>query len=51
MSLIGLLHRENGPGGTPSHEALSVLSQGALEISSVAEQSPFLDGSHCSTLR
>ena len=24
---------ENGPGGTPSHEALSVSSQGALEIS------------------
>ena len=41
----------NGPGGTPSHEALSVSSQGALEISSVAGQLPSLDRSHCSTLR
>ena len=36
---------------TPSHEALSVPSQGALEISSVAGQPPSLDRSHCSTLR
>ena len=42
---------ENGPGGMPSHEALSVSSQGALEISSVAGQPPSLDRSHCSTLR
>ena len=42
---------ENGPRGTPSHEALSVSPQGALEISSVAGQAPSLDRSHCSTLR
>ena len=34
---------EDGPGGMPSHEALSVSSQGALEISSVAGQPPSLD--------
>ena len=34
---------ENGPGGTPLPEALSVSSQGALEISSVAGQPPSLD--------
>ena len=37
------LNGENGPGGTPSHEALSVSPQGALEISSVAGQPPSLD--------
>ena len=42
---------ENGPGGTPSHEAVSVSSQGALEISSVARQPPSLDRSHFSTPR
>ena len=52
MSLIGsCLNGENGPRGTPSHEALSVSSQGALEISSVTRQLPSLDRSHCSTLR
>ena len=53
MSLIGLLAstEKNGSGGMPSHEALSVSSQGALEISSVAGQPPSLDKSHCSTLR
>ena len=35
---VASLNRESGPGGTPSHEALSVSSQGALEISSVAGQ-------------
>ena len=45
------LNGENGPGGTPSHEALSVSPQGALEISSVAGQPSSLDRSHCSTLR
>ena len=35
---VACLNRENGPGGTPSHEALSVSPQGALEISSVAGQ-------------
>ena len=34
------LNGENGPRGTPSHEALSVSPQGALEISSVAGQPP-----------
>ena len=48
---VACLNGENGPGGTPSHEALSVSSQGALEISSVAGQPPSLDRSHCSTLR
>ena len=48
---VACLNGENGPGGTPSHEALSVPSQGALEISSVAGQPPSLDRSHYSTLR
>ena len=37
---VACLNGEDGPGGTPSHEALSVSSQGALEISSVAGQPP-----------
>ena len=45
---VASLNGENGPRGTPSHEALSVSSQGALEISSVAIQPPSLDRSHCS---
>ena len=45
------LNGENGPGGTPSHEALSVSSQGALEISSVAGQPPSLDRNHFCTPR
>ena len=40
---VASLNGENGPGGTPSHEALSVSSQGALEISSVTGQPPSLD--------
>ena len=48
---VACLNGENGPGGTPSHEALSVSSQGALEISSVTGQPPSLDRSHCSPLR
>ena len=48
---VACLNRENGPGGTPSHEALSVSSQGALEISSVAGQPPSLDRSHLCTPR
>ena len=48
---VACLNGENDPGGTPSHEALSVSSQGALEISSVTGQPPSLDRSHCSTLR
>ena len=48
---VACLNGENGPRGTPSHEALSVSSQGALEISSVTGQPPSLDRSHCSALR
>ena len=48
---VASLNGENGLGGTPSHEALSVSSQGALEISSVAGQPPSLDRSHCSPPR
>ena len=48
---VASLNGENGPGGTPSHEALSVSSQRALEISSVAGQPPSLDRSHCSPPR
>ena len=48
---VACLNGENGPGGTPSHEALSVSPQGAREISSVVGQPPSLDRSHCSTLR
>ena len=48
---VASLNGENGPRGTPSHEALSVSSQGALEISSVAGQPPSLDRSHCSPPR
>ena len=48
---VACLNGENGPGGTPSHEALSVSSQGALEISSVAGQPPSLDRNHCCTPR
>ena len=40
---VASLNGEDGPGGTPSHEALSVSPQGALEISSVAGQPPSLD--------
>ena len=43
------LNGENGPGGTPPHEALSVSPQGALEISSTTEQPPSLDRSHLCT--
>ena len=48
---VASLNGENGPGGTPSHEAVSVSSQGALGISSVAGQPPSLDRSHCSPPR
>ena len=47
--LVACFDRENGPGGTPSHEALSVSSQGALEISLVAGQPPSLDRSNFCT--
>ena len=45
---VASLNGEHGPGGTPSHEALSVSSQGAPDISSVAGQPPSLDRRHCS---
>ena len=48
---VASLNGENGPGGTPSHEALPVSSQGALEISSVAGQPPSFDRFHCSPPR
>ena len=46
---IACLKGENG--GTPSHEALSVSSQRALEISSVAGQPPSLDRNNFCTPR
>ena len=45
------LNGEDGPGGTPSHEALSVSSQRALEISSVTGQPPSLDRNDFGTPR
>ena len=45
------LNGEDGPRRTPSHEALSVSSQGALEMSSVAGQPPSLDRNHFCTPR
>ena len=48
---VACLNGENGPGETPSHEALSVSPRGALEISSVAGQPPSFDRSHLSTPR
>ena len=43
---VARLNGEDGPRGTPSHEALSVSPQGALEISSVTGQPPSLDRNH-----
>ena len=40
------LNGENGPGGTPSHESLSVSLQGALEISSVIGNPPSMVKDH-----
>ena len=48
---VAHLNGEHGPGGTPSHEALSVSPQGALEISSVIGQPPSMDRNHFSTPR
>ena len=48
---VACLNGENGPGGMPSHEALSVSPQGALEISSVVGQPPSVDRNHFSTPR
>ena len=51
QDLIIRLNGENGPGGMPSHKALPVSPQGALEISSVVGHPPSLDRNHCSTPR
>ena len=48
---VACLNGENNPGGTPSHETLSVSPQGALEISSVVGHPPSLDRNHFSTPR
>ena len=48
---VACLNGEDGPRGTPSHEALSISSQGALEISSVAGETPSLDKNHFCTRR
>ena len=48
---VASLNGENGPGGTTSHEAVSVSPQGALEISSTTGQPPSLDRSHLCTPR
>ena len=48
---VACLNRENGPGGTPLHEALSVSSPGALEISSVTGQPPSLGRNYFCTPR
>ena len=48
---VARLNEADGPGGTPSHEALSVSPQGALEISSVVGQPPSLDRNHFSIPR
>ena len=48
---VARLNGKDGSGGTPSHEALSVSPQQALEISSVTGQPPSLDRGHFSTPR
>ena len=48
---VACLNGEDGPGGMPSHEAISVSSQGTLEISSVGGQPPSLDGNDFCTSR
>ena len=48
---VACLNGENGPGGTPSHETLSVSPQRALEISSVIIHPLSLDRNNFSTPR
>ena len=48
---VACLNGEDGPGVTPSHEALSVSPQGALEISSVVGHPPSLVRDHFSSTR
>ena len=50
-NLVACLNGEDDPGGTPSHEALSVSPQGALEISLVIGQPPSLVRDHFSSPR
>ena len=46
---VACLNGEYGPRGTPSHEILTISSQGALEISLVIGQSPSLVADHFSS--
>ena len=46
---VAHLNGEDGPGGSPSHETLSMASQGALEISSVIGHPPSLVRDHFSS--
>ena len=48
---VAHLNGEDGPGRTPSHETLSVSSQGALEISLVFGHPPSLVRDHFSSPR
>ena len=48
---VARLNGEDGPGGTSSHEALSVSPQGALDISSVIGNCPSLVRDHFSSPR
>ena len=48
---VARLNREDGPRGTTLHEALSVSSQGALEISSAVGQPPSVVKDHFSSPR
>ena len=48
---VAHLNRQDDPGGTPSHEALSVSPQGALEIASVIRQPPSLVRDHFNSPR
>ena len=46
---VASINRRNGPGGSPSHETLSVARQGELEISSVTGQPPSMVRDHVSS--
>ena len=46
---VACLNGEDSPGGTPSHEALSISPQGALEISSTTGPPPSLVRDHFSS--
>ena len=51
VNWVVCLNREDGPRGKPSYEALSVASQGTLEIFSVIGQPPSLVRDHFSSPR